>query len=198
MNEKEAKGKIGTNIKDYLNSEEMKAFLYMSVTADETEMLREQLLKFGNITAEEHRLLKTGMTNLKKYVEETRKRLSKKTLDFADKKINGGYRIEVIDNYTYKKLLGEWAGQQNIVHIPREMFEDWTDKMMLTTCTGCLKSHDTCDLHTLLLENFVFETGHNLKNCPYASPAKEAEKVITCATTGVECSECQPVCGSRK
>ena len=162
------KNNIETKLKEYLNHEEANDFLWLLITSAYMKQYRENLSKFGNITKDEHKNLKTSEAFLRKFVESVLLRLNEKSKQIMVEKTKK-YEIKIIDYYTKQRLYGEWGKEIQIVKMPRDKFESWCDHILQADCNFCEKSCNDCEIYDLFQENMVptFE-GWDLPNCPYA------------------------------
>lgn len=168
MSEKENyKNMLGTKLKTYLNAEENNNFFWLFITSLCMKQYRVNFGKHGTITSEEHKNLKMSETYLKKFISSVMNRLDPKAthqlIDRASK-----YEIKIIDQFTKRKLYGEWAEELEVIKMPREQYNNWCDRIMKTECKNCKKQCGQCELFELFEDTFIPESSWQLPNCKYA------------------------------
>lgn len=161
------KKKIGTNVKSYLNADETRSFQWLLLTVLYGSNYRDALIKYGNITKEEHKDLKMGLTHLKKYCDSVFNRLDANQVDNIVKRTDGA-GIRIFDQPTLKKLLVATEDTMSFVVLDREKFESLTEITMHQLCRNCTLDYKACNVFSVLSDGYTPESGFNLPNCPYA------------------------------
>lgn len=169
--------KIGTKLKDYLNADEVNAYMYHKLGFITMPSFRRSFAERGNMTKEEHKLIKLSETYLGKFIKEFEKRLSEKTVGNINKRIDSGYYVKVIDKYTNQRLIGSFGKELEVVKMPRNEFEDWCEEVMDVKCKNCTITHKECNLHDTLFNNFVPESGYECESCRYKIIKEENKEV---------------------
>lgn len=161
------KKNLGTNVKRYLNAEESKTFQWLLFTVLYGNYYRKTMLHFGNITKEEHKELKTGITHLTNYCDLVLNRLDEQQMDGLIKRCDGA-GIRIFDQPTLRKLLVATNHSMSHVMIDRVDMEFFSELIMHQYCRNCTVEFSVCRIFRGLSESFIPESGHNCPNCPYA------------------------------
>jgi polyhydroxyalkanoate synthesis regulator phasin len=167
-------------MRDYLNSEETNQFMVMNsvlqsilgiqntgTDGPKLKTMREEWMKRGNLTKEEHKSLKMAETYMDKFIMSVYLRLSKKQQEQINKKLFK-YAFKLVDDYTMQKLNRDVNNKVQNAVMPRQQFYDWCKEIMSSKCNGCTKNWNECELHTVFEENFVPESGFDCSNCKFA------------------------------
>lgn len=167
-------------MRDYLNKFETNQFMVMNsvlqsvlgiqntgIDGPKFKTMREEWMKRGNLTKDEHRNLKMAETYMEKFVMSVYNRLSKKEQEQINKKLFK-YAFQLVDDYSFQKISRDAQDKIQNAVMPRQQFYDWCSKIMAVNCNGCTKDWNTCDLHQVFDNNFVPESGFDCKNCKYA------------------------------
>jgi hypothetical protein len=161
-----------SKVKDYLSAKERNDFLtimYMVIMQD--RMLKSWVSK-GALTKEEITLLKKSRTWTNKFNEKVKSRLSRKEVEYTDKKIDK-FDVRFFDDYTIQKIFRDMSNRLENATIPRPYFTRWCEEIMDVNCRQCTKSHCECYLNEMFEENLVeSDTGEELPNCRYAYTSK--------------------------
>lgn len=153
--------------KNYLNAQEVNEFLMIGFLEDSFRRIIEDWGSRETITKEELKNIKTAKTFLAKFYGGVMNRLDKKEVDKLLKRLKK-FEFRFLDDYTTKRLLGQFEEEHKVVKMPRVEFEDWCEQMMTVKCLDCHKKWTKCKLHDLLKDNFVPESSWGLKSCRYA------------------------------
>lgn len=164
-------------MKDYLNKEETNNFLLIGTLLDTVTGIKDDWKKRNMLTKEEHKYLALCKTYAEKFYNSVLLRLNPKEAEKIYKRLFK-FDIKVLDEYTKKRLYGEFEKEYAVVKIPREEFEDWTEQIMEVECKNCNKHWSECRLHEIFQENFIPESGFNCSNCRYAYKETKVEKNI--------------------
>ncbi|MDR7237144.1 DUF5651 domain-containing protein [Neobacillus drentensis] len=175
-------------MRDYLNSIEKNQFMVLQSIVQLMDGLRnagvdgpkitsmlEEWTKRGNITKAEHKNLKTSETFLRKFLASVYERLSPKEQELIKKKVMK-FDFKLVDDFTLKQVHRDIKDKMNNAVVPRQQFYDWCMEIMNVKCNGCTKDWNTCDLHQVLDNNFIPESGFDCKNCKYAYNLNEGRK----------------------
>lgn len=154
-------------MKDYLNKEETNNFLLIGTLLDTVSAIKDDWKKRSMLTKEEHKYLSTAKTYAEKFYLSVMNRLNPREAEKLYKRLMK-FDIKVLDEYTKKRLFGEFDKEYAVVKIPREEFEDWCEEIMEVNCKNCTKHWGECRLHKIFEKNFVPESSCNLDNCRYA------------------------------
>jgi hypothetical protein len=167
-------------MRDYLNSEETNQFMVMNsvlqsilgiqntgTDGPKLKTMREEWMKRGNLTKEEHKSLKMAETYMEKFIMSVYNRLSIKQQEQINKKLFK-YAFKLVDDYTLSQVNRDIKDKIQNAVMPRQQFYDWTCEIMQVNCQGCIKDWNTCQLHQIFENNFVPESGFDCTNCKYA------------------------------
>jgi hypothetical protein len=167
-------------MRDYLNSVEKNQFMVMNSVLQmvigirnmgsdgpKLQTMREEWSKRENMTKEEHKNLKMAETYMSKFVMSVYNRLSPKEQEQIQKKLLK-YDFKLVDDFTLKQVNRDIKDKMNHAVMPRQQFYDWTCEIMQVKCNGCTKDWNTCELHQVLDNNFIPESGFDCRNCKYA------------------------------
>ena len=167
-------------MRDYLNSLETNQFMVIlsvlqllegqrntGIDGPKISNMLEEWTKKDNMTKDEHRSLKTANTYLQKFTKSVYERLSPKEQQVLNKKLRK-FDFKLVDDYTLKKVNRDIQDKMVNAVVPRQQFYDWCEEIMNVKCNGCTKDWNTCDLHQVLDNNFVPESGYDCRNCKYA------------------------------
>lgn len=167
-------------MKDYLNKFETNQFMVMNsvlqsvlginntgVDGPKLQTMREDWMKRGNLTKEEHKSLKMAETYMEKFIMSVYNRLGPKEQEKIQKKLFK-YSFKLVDDFTMQQVNRDIKDKMQNAVIPRPEFYDWTCEIMEVKCNGCTKDWNTCELHQVLDDNFVPESGFDCTNCKYA------------------------------
>ena len=168
---------IESNLKDYMNADELKNFMWLFITAGYSDYYLTQSVAHGNITSEEFDALEGAMEGLKKYVglrmartdEKTNKRIEKKTYDGE---------VRLFDKFMINKMRVATEDVLENVLLERAEFEDFAEIVMRQNCRNCKMNHQECSLNDILNDNLMPESGKQLDNCPYAYVDNDTEQAI--------------------
>lgn len=155
------------SLKTYLNGDETIEFLQVSFLVDSVYRILNNWNGRGQLTKDEHRSLKMVHTYIEKFYKSVLARLDKKESTKINKR-RSNYSFEFLDRYSQKRIFGEWEAEYQVVKMPREVFEDWTEKVLESHCKNCNTNFGDCKLYDLLDDCLVAESGHDLKNCKFA------------------------------
>ncbi len=167
-------------MKDYLNKTETSQFMVLNsvlqwvlgikntgVDGPKLKPMREEWMKRGNLTKDEHRWLKLTETYMEKAVMSIYNRQALKQQEQINKKLFK-YDFQLVDDYTFQKMSRDAQDKIQNAVVPRQQFYDWCEKIMSIECNGCEKDWNTCNLHQVFDSNLVPESDFDCKNCKYA------------------------------
>lgn len=168
-------------MRDYLNSFEKNQFMVLisilqlmdgtrnnsGVDGPKIGTMLQEWTSRNNMTKEEHKNLKMSETYLKKFVTSVYDRLSPKERSVIEKKVLK-FDFKLVDDYTLKQVMRDIKDSMANAVMPRQQFYDWTCEIMQVKCKGCTKDWNTCDLHQVLENNFVPESGFDCTDCKFA------------------------------
>jgi hypothetical protein len=167
-------------VRDYLNKFETNEFMVMNsvlqsilgidnhgVSGPKLKHMREEWAKRGNLTKDEHRSLKMVETYMGKFIMSVYNRLSTKQQEQINKKLFK-YAFQLVDDYTFQKMIRDAQDKIQNAVMPRQQFYDWCEQIMNVKCNGCTRDWNTCNLHQVFDSNLVPESGFDCTNCKYA------------------------------
>jgi hypothetical protein len=167
-------------MRDYLNSNEKNQFMVINAVLQmalgirnegkngpDIQTMREEWMKLGNLTKEEHKNLKFAETYLSKFIMSVYNRLSSNDQEYIRRKLMR-YDFKLVDDYTLTKVNRETKDCLVNAAVPRNQFNDWCSEIMHVQCNGCAKDWNGCQLHDVFEDNFIPESGFNKENCKYA------------------------------
>ena len=165
----------------YLNSKEEvfyimleAALAYISGGTEETDIelnnkktvdMIEAFENAGMFTSSSKKNLKTGITFIKKFLEETYNNLDQTTQKRLDKKTNT-FNISYVDKYTAEKLERDINNKTKYAVIDRELFNDIIEDIADVRCVNCHKNYEECSLYKVLEDSLTPAEGTG--NCPYS------------------------------
>ena len=165
----------------YLNSKEEgfyimleAALAYISGETKETDIelnnkktgdMIETFENAGMFTSSSKKNLKTGITFIKKFLEETYNNLDQTTQKRLDKKTNT-FNISYVDKYTAEKLERDINNKTKYAVIDRELFNDIIEDIADVRCVNCHKNYEECSLYKVLEDSLTPAEGTG--NCPYS------------------------------
>lgn len=166
----------------YLNSKEEGYYLMLEVALayinGETEeggvKLNNQKLgnmiemfeKAGMFTTTSKRNLKTGITFIRKFLDETYNNLDQTTQKRLDKKTNT-FNISYVDKYTAEKIERDINNKTKFAVIDRELFNDIIEDIAEVRCVNCHKNYEKCELYKVLEDSLTPAEGNG--NCPFSA-----------------------------
>jgi hypothetical protein len=139
----------------------------LGTDAPKLKTMREEWMKRGNLTKEEHKSLKMAETYMEKFIMSVYNRLSSKQKEQINKKLFK-YSFKLVDDFTLKQVNRDIKDRMVNAVIPRQQFFDLCVDVMEVKCNGCKKDWNTCDLHQVFENNFVPESGFDCTNCKFA------------------------------
>ena len=165
----------------YLNSKEEgfyimleAALAYISGGTKETDIelnnkktgdMIETFENAGMFTSSSKKNLKTGITFIKKFLEETYNNLDQTTQKRLDKKTKT-FNISYVDKYTAEKLERDINNKTKYAVIDRELFNDIIEDIADVRCVNCHKNYEECSLYKVLEDSLTPAEG--TENCPYS------------------------------
>ena len=165
----------------YLNSKEEGFYImlevalaYISGETKETDIelnnkktgeMIETFENAGMFTSSSKKNLKTGITLIKKFLEETYNNLDQTTQKRLDKKTNT-FNISYVDKYTAEKLERDINNKTKYAVIDRELFNDIIEDIADVRCVNCHKNYEECSLYKVLEDSLTPAEGTG--NCPYS------------------------------
>lgn len=158
-------------MKKYLNVQETNDFLVLAMAGESANDIIEKWSE-KNLTPEEKKALKMGTTWLQKFQKLLINRMDKPTKDKLLKR-SDSFQIKILDDYSTKQIMGEFANAMKIINMTREQLDDLAEQAIEFNCRGCKKDYKKCKLHEVFFDNFIIESGYDIKNCRYAYPEGE-------------------------
>ena len=158
---------VGTNLKGYMNSFEIKDFMWILLTAGYGDFYRAQAVEHGNITKEEFDALTDAINSIRQYTSLKLARTEEKTKKRIEKKAYSG-EIKFFDKDTIDRLRKSSEDVMADVLVEREEFEELAEMLMRQHCKNCTMLQADCKLNDILYDALIPESGHNCSNCPYA------------------------------
>lgn len=158
----------------YLNAKEEGYFLmlaaalaYINGETEETDKdnMIERYSKAGMLTSTSKKNLKTGITFIKKFLEETYNNLDHTTQKRLEKKTTT-FNIVFTDKYTANKLNRELSNKMKYVVMERELFNEIIEDIATVKCVNCKNNYEECSLYKCLEDSLTPGLGEN--NCPYS------------------------------
>lgn len=169
IDEEDLKKNMGKKLRDYLSADELLNFSWLFITAAYSDSYRKNLGKYGNMTKEEHKNLKTAITYLENYVRSVMSRLSQDQKDRVFRKLSGA-TIKIYDPDTMDRIAKETIDLMDTVAMDRYDAEGYMDIAYRQMCKNCGKDFRRCELHRISSELLMPESTYCLPNCPYAYP----------------------------
>lgn len=158
-------------MKKYLNVQETNDFLVLAMAGESAnDILKGWSEK--NLTPEEKKALKMGTTWLQKFQKSVINRVDNPTKEKLLKR-SDSFQIRILDDYSTKQIIGEFANAMKIINMTREQLDDLAEQAIEFNCRGCKKCYTTCKLHEVFYDNFIEESGYDLESCRYAYPEGE-------------------------
>lgn len=173
-------------MKDYLSSEERNQLLVLMCILQNLSGVRnlgnapraeDILTKWGkrnNITKDEQKSLKTGITYIKKFCESVYNRMHDREKENIGKRL-GKYDFRIIDDLTLQKIYRDTQNRYVNAVIPRDLYETLCREVMHVNCLNCSKHFSECDLHDVFTDNYTPESTWNLENCRFAYKPVESK-----------------------
>lgn len=154
-------------MRDYLNAKEGEDVVLTLSIYDSAKTMLKNMESRGNLTKDEKKFLKYSLTYMRKFSDALFERLNTRT---AKKMLNQIKDMDLfmVDSMTAKKMNNDIQDKMKVARLEREQFEDFCIQIMSVKCQNCKKKHSTCELHDLFYENYVSESGWDMKNCRYA------------------------------
>ena len=119
----------------------------------------------GMFTSSSKKNLKTGITFIKKFLEETYNNLDQTTQKRLDKKTKT-FNISYVDKYTAEKIERDINNKTKYAVIDRELFNDIIEDIADVRCVNCHKNYEECSLYKVLEDSLTPAEGTG--NCPYS------------------------------
>lgn len=157
----------------YLNSKEEGYFLmlaaalaYINGETEETDKdnMIERYSNARMLTSTSKKNLKTGITFIKKFLEETYNNLDHTTQKRLEKKTTT-FNIVFTDKYTANKLNRELSNKMKYAVIKRELFDEIIEDAC-QRCVNCKKDYESCELYKCLEDSLT--PCNSEGNCPYS------------------------------
>ena len=166
----------------YLNSKEEGYYImlevalaYISGETKETNIkidnqksddMIEMFEKAGMFTTSSKRNLKTGITFIRKFLDETYNNLDQTTQKKVDKKTNT-FNISYVDKYTAEKIERDINNKTKFAVIDRELFNDTIEDIAEVRCVNCHRNYEECELYKVLEDSLTPTEGNG--NCPFSA-----------------------------
>ena len=126
----------------------------------------EMFEKAGMFTTSSKRNLKTGITFIKKFLDETYNNLDQTTQKRLDKKTST-FNISYVDKYTAKKIERDINNKTKFAVIDRELFNDIIEDIAEVRCVNCHRNYEECELYKVLEDSLTPAEGEG--NCPFSA-----------------------------
>lgn len=126
----------------------------------------EMFEKAGMFTTSSKRNLKTGITFIRKFLDETYNNLDQTTQKRLDKKTNT-FNISYVDKYTAEKIERDINNKTKFAVIDRELFNDIIEDIAEVRCVNCHKNYEECELYKVLEDSLTPAEGNG--NCPFSA-----------------------------
>ncbi|MGL5569615.1 MAG: DUF5651 domain-containing protein [Cetobacterium sp.] len=164
-------------MKEYLNAQELNDLLFTFYLIERNRDTVDSWQERDNLTKEEAKYLRMAATYTEKMMMSVLKRLPTKQVDkFMHRTVREiKDPVRLIDKWTVDRVLGRYDEAYKVVKMPRVEFEYLAMTLIDQHCKGCKKSFQDCDLYTLL-DNNVFPTCDEARNCPYGFVPPGTEK----------------------
>lgn len=170
---------MGKLRRDYINVDERNFYMvtkcYLQMvegkrTLDNRELGRDYwdiLKEHGMLTPSMQKSLKTGYTNLKKFIYELEENLSKSQMQTLNKRMEK-FDYRIIDDYTLQKIYRDASDKFKYAVIPIENLEPVLQDIASVRCVGCKENYENCHL-CKMMQDIEMPYVSEESNCPYAS-----------------------------
>jgi hypothetical protein len=161
--------------RSYLNSKEENFYMMTKVmmlflegkTSDTkgTENILEVFESAEMLTKSSKKNLKTAITFMNKFLNETYELVDEKQKEKIDKKsIN--FNLNFVSDYEGRKINRDKADKEKYVVADKELFSEVID-ILGQECVNCNKDYKTCNLYNLF-DDVLLTADGECKNCKYA------------------------------
>lgn len=118
------------------------------------------------LTPSSKRNYKTGITYIKKFLNEVFESLDQPTKEKIIKKTEK-FNLKFVDKYGIEKFERDIEDKNKYAAIERETFEDLIEDIAEVRCKNCNRDYKTCKLYNVLDESLRLEEGEK-DNCKYS------------------------------
>lgn len=161
--------------RSYLNSKEENFYMMTKVmmlflegkTSDTkgTENILEVFEGAGMLTKSSKKNLKTAITFMNKFLNETYDLVDERQRDKIDKK-SYNFNLNFVSDYEGRKINRDKADKEKYVVADKELFSEVID-ILGQECVNCNKDYKQCKLYDLFDDVLLIGDGE-CKNCKYA------------------------------